>query len=76
MQKHPKMSQALIGPLCPFYGIVVTQPVQVSPYAFQRYLSKRALTSSTRTVKSYSLPCGCYLLVHYSGLRQLAAEPL
>jgi hypothetical protein len=54
---------------------VLQQPVPVSPYAFSRYLRKSSLIASRPGYKVYGLPCGCYLWVHYSGLRQLSALP-
>ena len=75
MQKHPKMSLVAAAPVCTFTIHILQQPVQVSPYAFQRYLRKSALMHSTPTLRSYALPCGCYVLVHYSGLRQLSTLP-
>jgi hypothetical protein len=46
----------------------------VSPYAFNRYLRKSAFTHSPApSVKAYQLPCGCFVWVHSSGVRQLSA---
>jgi hypothetical protein len=75
MQKHPKMSLVASAPVCPFTINILRQPMQLSPYAFNRYLRKRALISSTPSHKTYGLPCGCIVWVHSSGVRELSALP-
>ncbi|MBK9283056.1 MAG: hypothetical protein IPM51_01910 [Sphingobacteriaceae bacterium] len=75
MQKHPKMSLVASAPVCTFTSAIQLQPMQLSPYAFNRYLRKRALVHSSTAIKSYALPCGCYVLVHSSGVRQLSTLP-
>jgi hypothetical protein len=78
MQKHPSLSSlkslTQFG-VCPFFGQVLVQPVPVSLYAFSRYLRRSSLVTKPSGYKVYGLPCGCYLWVHYSGVRQLSALP-
>jgi len=75
MQKHPKMSLVASAPVCTFTNQILMQPIQLSPYAFNRYLRKSALITSTPTHKTYSLPCGCIVWVYASGIRKLSALP-
>jgi hypothetical protein len=72
MQKH-RFSQSGICPAAP-QGFL---PVQLSPYAFQRQLRRSARVSSPGVVgfQVFGLPCGCYVWVHYSGLRSLSLLP-
>jgi len=75
MQKHPKMSLVASAPVCTFTNQILTKPLQLTPYAFNRYLHKRALVHKTPSLKAYALPCGCYVLVLSSGIRQLSVLP-
>jgi hypothetical protein len=72
MQKH-RFSQSGFCPATPW----CFQPVQLTPYAFQRHLRRSARVSSPGAVgfQVFRLPCGCFVWVHYSGLRQLSALP-
>ncbi|MGZ3767821.1 MAG: hypothetical protein ACXVA2_24370 [Mucilaginibacter sp.] len=76
MQKHPNITagKPQVGH-CPFTTQVIMQPVQVSQYAFQRHICKQALCKPIGNYKVYKLPCGCYVWVHSSGIRQLSAFP-
>ncbi|MBN8694575.1 MAG: hypothetical protein J0L69_15380 [Bacteroidetes bacterium] len=69
------MSVVASAPVCTFTNQIFPQPLQISPYAFNRYLRKQTLVHKTSSIKSYALPCGCYVLVHSSGVRQLSTLP-
>jgi len=75
MKKHPTIPSVIASPICPFTIEVLMQPMQLSPYAFQRYLRKRVRCKLSPSLKVYGLPCGCFVWVHASGLRQLSAHP-
>ncbi len=75
MQKHPKIKAGKPSAHCPFTIQVLMKPMQLSPYALNRYLGKQALYYSTPSIKAYALPCGCFVLVHASGRRELSALP-
>jgi hypothetical protein len=76
MQKHPRISSAsLVGP-CPFTQHVLLQNVGLSPYAFSRYLTRRAFVHSPAPgIRAYRLPCGCCVWRYASGIRELSALP-
>ncbi|MGQ0826959.1 MAG: hypothetical protein ACT4ON_01060 [Bacteroidota bacterium] len=61
---------------CPFTIQVLMKPMLLSPYAFNKYLRKHAFYHSpSPSIKVYKLPCGCFVWVHSSGVRQLSAFP-
>jgi hypothetical protein len=77
MQKHPSFKKnANYSGICSFTPQLMPSNLPVSPYAFNRYLRKAAFTHSPApSVKAYQLPCGCFVWVHSSGVRQLSALP-
>jgi hypothetical protein len=77
MQKHPSIRLSSTKGSCSFSKQVLSQPIQLSPYAFSRHLKRSALHCSYKGLgfKVYALPCGCFVWVHYSGYRQLSALP-
>ena len=75
MQKHPKMSLVASAPVCTFTNQIFPTPLQLSPYAFNRYLCKRSLVHKTTSLRAYCLPCGCYVHVLSSGVRLLSTLP-
>ncbi len=72
MQKHLS-SQSGSCPAAPS-GF---QPIQLSFYAFQRHLRRSARVFSPGAVgfQVFRLPCGCFVWVHYSGVRSLSLLP-
>lgn len=81
MQKHPNITASTLAASsahCSFTNQVLMVPMPVSRYAFRRHLTKAALIKSpfkNVLIKEYLLPCGCYLTVHPSGVRELYALP-
>ncbi|MCA0366389.1 MAG: hypothetical protein LCH67_20305 [Bacteroidetes bacterium] len=50
--------------------------LQLSPYAYQRFVSRAFFVQSPRRgIRVYSLPGGSYLWVHSTGQRFLSALP-
>ncbi len=77
MLKHPRFKKNVNhSGVCSFTPQLLPNNLQVSAYAFQRYLRKSSFTHSpTPSIKAYQLPCGCFVWVHSSGVRQLSALP-
>lgn len=76
MQKHPQIKSGTQPGNCLFSNQVLLQHLQLSPYAFNRYLRKSTFRHfQTPSIKVYQLPCSCYVWVHSSGVRQLSALP-
>ena len=75
MLKHPKIKSVQPTGKCSFSNQLITNAQQLSPYAFQRHLRRSAISHKTKSLKAYNLPCGCFVLVHSSGTRQLSALP-
>lgn len=76
MKKHPKISSIKPSANCTFMLQVLMKPLQLSPYAFNRHLSKSNFCHSPSPgIKVYKLNCGCFVWVYSSGKRQLSAFP-
>ncbi|MBL7909821.1 MAG: hypothetical protein JNJ41_02045 [Bacteroidia bacterium] len=76
MLKHPKIKSVQPAGQCSFTNHVLVNNMQLSPYAFQRYLRKASLyLKPNPSLKIYQLPCNCYVWVYASGIRQLSALP-
>lgn len=68
MQKHPIIKSISASGTCPYAPKLIFNPQKLSRYAFQRYLHKSALVRTKHGIKSYRLPCGCYVIVYPYGL--------
>lgn len=76
MQKHPQIKSVKQSVNCPFSNQIPLQHLQLSPYAFNRYLRKSTFRHfQTPSIKVYQLPCSCFVWVHSSGVRQLSTLP-
>lgn len=76
MQKHPRIKQGNHTGICPFTPQLMPHNLQVSPFAFSRYIRKSNFTHSPgQGVRAYKLPCGCFVWAYSSGVRELSALP-
>ncbi|MBK8310339.1 MAG: hypothetical protein IPL04_04960 [Chitinophagaceae bacterium] len=76
MQNHPRISAGSQLGICPFTPQVLHQHLQLSPFAYQRYIRRSRLAhQSVFGIKVYQLPCGCFVWCYPSGVRELSALP-
>ena len=76
MQNHPRISAGSQLGSCHFSKQALSKHLQLSPYAFQRYIRRSALAHPpVFGIKVYQLPCGCYVWCYPSDIRQLSALP-
>jgi hypothetical protein len=76
MQKHPQIKKGNQASLCSFTPQIMSGNLPVSRYAFNRYIGKASFSHvQAPGVRVYQLPCGCYVWVYQSGLRELSALP-
>lgn len=76
MQNHPRISAGSQLGICPFTPQVLHQHLQLSPFAYQRYIRRSRLAHQpVFGIKVYQLPCGCFVWCYPSGVRELSALP-
>ena len=76
MQKHPRITKGNHSGTCPFTPQLMPNNMQVSRYAFSRYIGRASFTHTPgKGIRAYQLPCGCFVWVHKSGARELSALP-
>ena len=76
MQNHPRISAGSQLGICPFTPQVLHQHLQLSPFAYQRYIRRSSLAHQpVFGIKVYQLPCGCFVWCYPSGVRELSALP-
>ncbi len=76
MQKHPRITKGNQTGVCPFTPQLLPNNLQVSRYAFSRHIGKASFSNKpAKGVRAYQLPCGCYVWVYKSGVRELSALP-
>lgn len=76
MHNHPRISSGSQLGSCLFSQQVLHQPLQLSPFAFQRYIRRASFAHQPSLgVRVYMLPCGCFVWCFGSRIRQLSALP-
>ena len=76
MLNHPRISAGSQLGICPFTPQVLHQHLQLSPFAYQRYIRMSRLAHQpVFGIKVYQLPCGCFVWCYPSGVRELSALP-
>ncbi|WP_255035250.1 hypothetical protein [Lacihabitans soyangensis] len=76
MSQRPSVSVSCSLASCPCSSVPASEFVQLTPYAYQRFVRRVHFASAPRAgVRVYHVPCGCYLWVHATGQRFLSALP-
>ena len=76
MKKHPQIRISDSVGSCNYGTQLLLNNVTVSKYAFNRYVKKiNCVHSPTEAIKSYKLPCGCFLWINKNGRRELSLLP-
>ena len=76
MKKHPQIRISDAVGSCNYGTHLLLNNVKVSKYAYNRYVKKSNYAHSpTKAIKSYSLPCGCFLWINKNGRRELSLLP-
>lgn len=74
MHKHPLQYSLRLSASQPFAGGAAL--ILLSPRAFQRFLRGAVVYHQPSPLfQVFALPCGCFLWVHYTGLRFVSGLP-